>query len=323
MENGDWKMRLRARYEALKQQGKSFFPHTIFKDTVAVLAVFGVLCALAVLIGAALEEVADPADTTYNPRPEWYFLFLFQALKFFPGAWEPVAAIIFPTLVLLLLLLLPFIDRGPARHPLDRPVWTGLGLVAIAGFGALTVMGFRSPLLNPITHHDPVVAEGKALYQELRCNYCHMIQGRGGTVAPDLTTVGARRDREWLVTHFNDPQQATPGSLMPRLRLLSEEAHVLTAYMQSLGGAGPFSPEAPALFADQCATCHRLDGAGGDAGPDLTTVHTYRDAPYLSGYIANPPSLNPGAAMPGFEGALTPAQIEDLVRYLSSSQRGK
>ncbi|MBI4365495.1 MAG: cytochrome B, partial [Deltaproteobacteria bacterium] len=125
-----WKQRLRDRYEALKREGKAFFPYSIFKDTVIVFLVFFGVAALALLAGAGLEEVADPTDTTYNPRPEWYFLFLFQALKFFPGPWEPVAAIILPTVVILFLLALPFLDRGPKRHPVDRPILTCCGLAA-------------------------------------------------------------------------------------------------------------------------------------------------------------------------------------------------
>lgn len=321
MADADWKQRVRARYEALKKQGRAFFPYSIFKDTVAVFLIFLAVVALALQFGASLEEVADPTDTTYNPRPEWYFLFLFQALKFFPGALEPVAAIILPTLVILFLFALPFLDRGPKRHPLDRPLLTLSGLAAIAIFTVFTILGFLSPLLNPIEQRDPVVGAGKKLYRDLRCSYCHSIEGRGGVAAPDLSTVGARRDREWLTDHFANPQKSTPGSIMPRLHLLPEEITALVAYMQSLGGEGPFTPAAPTLFAEQCAACHALDGKGGDAGPDLTTVRSYRDKQYIDRYIRDPKTANRDATMPGFKGQLTEQQIEDLARYLSSAQR--
>ncbi|MBI2346896.1 MAG: c-type cytochrome [Deltaproteobacteria bacterium] len=318
-----WKDRLRARYQELKQQGKPFFPFTVFKDSLAVLIVFCAIVYLAVTVGADLEEIADPTATTYNPRPEWYFLFLFQALKFFPGKLEPFAAVVVPTFVIIFLLLLPFIDRGPKRHPIDRPILTALGIIAVGGFGALTYLGYKSPLLNPTIHQHPVVAEGKRLYQELRCSYCHSVQGRGGVAGPDLTTVGAKRDREWLIRHFLNPQQATPGSIMPRMHLLPEEAEALTAYMQTLGGEGPFTPEAPTLFAQQCTSCHAIDGKGGDIGPDLSAVRTYRDKGYVYSYIEDPNAMNPSAMMPGFKETLTAAQIEDLARYLLSTQRGR
>ncbi len=316
-----WKERLRARYAALKRAGRPFFPYAIWKDTLAVFLLFLILVGLAVWQGAELEGMADPTDTTYNPRPEWYFLFLFQALKFFPGSMEAVAAIILPSIALLVLVLLPFLDRGPHRHPWDRRGWTVLGIVACLGFSALTILGLRSPLLNPVVEKNPAVAFGRQLYRELRCNYCHSIDGEGGVAAPDLSTVGARRDREWMLRHFEDPAHVMPGSIMPRLNLLPEEAQQLTTYLQTLGGEGPFTAEAKPLFETHCSACHTVDGAGGDMGPDLSTIRSYRDKAYIYEYIRQPITMNATATMPGFEGTLTDAQIEDLARYLASALR--
>lgn len=323
MSDSGWKARVKRRYEELKQQGKSFFPYTIFKDTVAVLVLAAVLMALAAGYPAALEEIADPTDTTYNPRPDWYFLFLFQALKFFPGSMEAVGAIILPTIVIFLLIFLPFMDRGPKRHPLDRPILTGIGVLACGVWAALTIMGARSPLLNPVVKKDPSVMEGKQLYEKLRCAYCHSINGQGGTLGPDLSMVGARRDHDWMVAHFLNPREVTPGSAMPRLNLLPAEVDVLTAYLATQGGHGPFTAKAPALFAEQCASCHRLDRVGGDMGPDLSTIRTYRDKTYLVDYIRDPAAFSKDASMPAFKDSLTAAQIEDLARYLMSPQRKK
>lgn len=323
MTEPDWKTRLKRRYEELKQQGKSFFPYTIFKDTVAVFLVVTLLAILAVNFPASLEEIADPTDTTYNPRPDWYFLFLFQALKFFPGSMEAVGAIILPTIVIILLVALPFIDRGPKRHPLDRPVLTSIGVFACGFWLVLTVMGAKSPLLNPVIKKDPNVMEGKQLYEKLRCAYCHSINGQGGTLGPDLSMVGARRDHNWIVAHFVNPQEVTPGSAMPRLNLLPIEVDRLTAYLATLGGHGPFTAKAPGLFAEHCASCHRLDRVGGDMGPDLSTVRTYRDKAYLVDYIRDPSALNKDISMPAFKDSLSAAQIEDLARYLMSPQRKK
>lgn len=323
MTEPDWKVRVKRHYDELKQQGKSFFPYTIFKDTVAVLIVAAVLGVLAAAYPASLEEIADPTDTTYNPRPDWYFLFLFQALKFFPGSLEAVGAIILPTIVIVLLIVLPFIDRGPRRHPFDRPFLTGLGVFACGFWLVLTVTGAQSPLLNPVIKKDPSVVEGKQLYEKLRCAYCHSINGQGGTLGPDLSMVGARRDHDWLVAHLMNPKEVTPGSAMPRLNLLPAEVDHLTAYLATQGGHGPFTAKAPGLFAEHCASCHRLDRVGGDMGPDLSTVRTYRDKIYLVDYIRDPAALNKDAGMPAFKDSLSAAQIEDLARYLMSPQRRK
>ena len=88
------------RYKAAKEKGFPFFPDILFKDAVVVLFIFLLLAALAYFIGAPLEARADPADTTYTPRPEWYFLFLFQLLKYFPGSLEFIGVVVLPTLAI-------------------------------------------------------------------------------------------------------------------------------------------------------------------------------------------------------------------------------
>ena len=108
------------RYRQAKKKGVPFFPDVVFKDALAALLIFVLLAALAYFLGAPLEERANPADTAYTPRPEWYFLFLFQLLKYFPGQLEVVAVVVIPTAAILLLFLLPFIDRSPRRHFTSR-----------------------------------------------------------------------------------------------------------------------------------------------------------------------------------------------------------
>src|SRR5512132_1669120 len=120
------------KYNEDKKKGVPFFPDIIFKDAVVTLLVFIILVALAYFIGAPLEDRANPADTTYTPRPEWYFLFLFQLLKYFPGNLEVVGVVLIPTLAILTLFLLPFIDRSRFRDFRSRPVIVGGTLVAVA-----------------------------------------------------------------------------------------------------------------------------------------------------------------------------------------------
>ena len=101
------------KYKKAKEEGVPFFPDIIFKDTVVSLLVFLAIVALAYFIGIPAEERANPNDTSYTPRPEWYFLFLFQLLKYFPGNLEVIGAMILPGLFVVLLILLPFIDKSP------------------------------------------------------------------------------------------------------------------------------------------------------------------------------------------------------------------
>ena len=96
-------------YKEQKEKGVPFFPDILFKDAVVALIVLLILLALTIFVGVSLEEQADPTDTTYNPRPEWYFLFLFQLLKYFPGELEVIGVVVIPTIQ-------PPQPPGPASH---------------------------------------------------------------------------------------------------------------------------------------------------------------------------------------------------------------
>ncbi len=311
----------RRRYEALKKAGEAFYPYTVYKDAVVALLVFIVIYTLAILKGAELEARADPTATSYNPRPEWYFLFLFQFLKFFPGSMEAIAAVVIPGLFILLLLVLPFIDRSPYRHPLDRPVVTGAGLAVLVGIVALTIMGARSPLVNPPSLEKPLVLEGERLVHELGCTYCHSINGRGGLVGPDLAMAPHAQDTEWLERHFENPQEVSPGSVMPPLSLLPTETRAIIAYIQDLTSTTQFSAAAPKLFEEHCIRCHRIAGRGSNKGPDLSNIGSTRDKNWLYQAIAAPLAVGLSEDMPAFQGKLDDAQMEDLARYLAA-QRG-
>src|ERR1700730_5775038 len=92
---------------------RKFFPEQVFKDTVGVAVAFLILFMMAVLARVPLGRLADPTDTNFIPRPEWYFLFLFQTLKFFKGPLEAIGSVVLPGVAVLTLFLIPFIDRGP------------------------------------------------------------------------------------------------------------------------------------------------------------------------------------------------------------------
>jgi ubiquinol-cytochrome c reductase cytochrome b subunit len=107
-------------YKKEKEKGVPFFPDILFKDAVISLVIFIALVVLAYFVGAPLEPRADPADTSYTPRPEWYFLFLFQLLKYFPGSLEVIGVFIIPSVAIILLIALPLIDRSSNDYPINR-----------------------------------------------------------------------------------------------------------------------------------------------------------------------------------------------------------
>ncbi len=119
--NEETKQKINKRYEQELNHGEFFWPDSIFKDLIVSLGIFIVLILLATFIGVAPEPKADPADTAYLPRPEWYFLFLFKFLALFGqipliGKIEWIATVLIPGLGIGILILLPFLDTSPYRH---------------------------------------------------------------------------------------------------------------------------------------------------------------------------------------------------------------
>ncbi|GAB4541481.1 MAG: hypothetical protein Kow0063_32320 [Anaerolineae bacterium] len=172
------------RYQEEKAKGVKFFPDIIYKDTIVAFAIFILLVGLAMFVGVPEEPPADPSDTSYIPRPEWYFLFLFEMLKFFPGQIEFLGTAVIPGLAILLLLILPLYDRNIRRHPRSRPVATTIMSVIVLGIVLLTI---RAVVTTPpqaeaigLTYQEQVAA-GQELYLE-HCAECHGEEGEGGIV---------------------------------------------------------------------------------------------------------------------------------------------
>ena len=129
-------------YEVLKKKGKPFFPYAVFKDATMMAIVALVIVAMSLILGAEQGPKADPTTTTYVPRPEWYFFFLFELLRVIkPPELVPIATVGIPTICMVLLLLLPFYDRNPERRPERRPVATTAGILTIIAMAYLTFLG--------------------------------------------------------------------------------------------------------------------------------------------------------------------------------------
>src|SRR5688572_30426976 len=129
-------------YSILKTQGKPFFPYAIAKDGAMACVTLAVIITMSIVLGAELGPKADPTTTTYTPRPEWYFFFLFELLRVVkPAELTPIATIGIPTIALVLLLLLPFYDRNAERDPRKRPVATTAGIMVVIAMALLTFLG--------------------------------------------------------------------------------------------------------------------------------------------------------------------------------------
>ena len=130
------------------KMGKPFYPDQVFEDVVGMLILFVVLAAVALFVPVPLEDVADPTNANYDPRPEWYFLFLFQLLKYFQGPLEIVGTFVIPTVGMVLLLFLPFLDKSERAVLWKRPVALTVTTVSVMGIVGLTILGASSPKLE-------------------------------------------------------------------------------------------------------------------------------------------------------------------------------
>jgi ubiquinol-cytochrome c reductase cytochrome b subunit len=303
-------------YRASEQEGEHFFPEVIFRDSLVALLVFGVIVTLAIVRPATLEAPADPTSINYNPRPEWYFFFFFEFLKIFPGRLEPVGAVIIPLVVLVLLLALPFLDRGLDRRWSKRKAVVGAGGVAVVALISLEIAGGVSAPPRPASESNPLIREGQRVYREINCSYCHSIRGVGGAVGPDLTDIGARLSAQQLRQYLQSPGSMVPNTLHPKLQFSPEELNALVAYLGTLSAEVSYTQQAPDLFLKHCSGCHMIHGRGGTVGPDLSSVGSRRTLQFLHAFIGDPKAYSAGTVMPTFKDQLSDAQIRDLAAYL-------
>ena len=182
-------------YEVMKKKGKPFFPYAIMKDSVMAVIVVAVIVAMSLILGAEQGPKADPTTTTYVPRPEWYFFFLFEVLRVIkPPYLVPVATIGIPTICMVLLFLLPFYDRNPERNPLKRPIATTAGLLTIAAMAFLTFLGAEAGSPTEIDIKvAPEYEAGKLVAAQSGCLACHQFEHNGNNgPGPKLTEIGKR-----------------------------------------------------------------------------------------------------------------------------------
>jgi menaquinol-cytochrome c reductase cytochrome b/c subunit len=207
-------------YDVLKKKGKPFFPYAILKDSAMMAIVAVVIIALSIILGAEQGPKADPTTTTYVPRPEWYFFFLFELLRVLkPPELVPVATIGIPTLAMVLLLLLPFYDRNPERRPERRPVAMIAGIMVIVAMAYLTYLGATAGSPTEIdVEVAPQYEAGKEVVAQSGCLACHKIGESGGTLAPDLTDIGARLPAQGIARTL-----VNPSGIMPQYDDLPQE----------------------------------------------------------------------------------------------------
>jgi quinol---cytochrome c reductase cytochrome c subunit, bacillus type len=231
-------------YSILKSQGKPFFPYAVAKDSAMACVVMLAIILMSLTLGAELGPKADPTTTTYTPRPEWYFFFLFELLRVIkPPYLVPLATIGVPTICMILLFLLPFYDRGPERRPERRPIATTAGIFTIAAMGYLTYLGASA---GPPTQIDKpisaaVKAQGAKMVAEVEkgrqvaaqsgCLACHKIGENGNAgPGPQLTDIADRLPKQAIARTLINPTAPMPSFK----NLPPDKFNALVTYLSSL-----------------------------------------------------------------------------------------
>jgi len=319
---------------------RKFFPEQVFKDTVGVAIAFIILFTMAVVADVPLGRLADPTDTAYIPRPEWYFLFLFQTLKFFKGPLEVVGAVVLPGIAVLALFLVPFIDRGPMIRLGKRTFAFTFAILGILAWSGLTTAAVMTTPPNPEENEaavttegaggvqawqklSPTELEGLGYFKKQNCVACHPGAGKKG-IGPDLTGMPAdHRNAAWLIPHFKNPSSVVPGSSMPPVTLNDAALNSLSAFVlkltpqneAALMSAPDFVVQgAMAYQTNKCNACHQINGVGQKLGPALDGVGLRRDRMWLEKHFADPQSTSPGTIMPAYK--LSPTDLDNLCKYL-------
>jgi ubiquinol-cytochrome c reductase cytochrome b subunit/menaquinol-cytochrome c reductase cytochrome b/c subunit len=212
-------------YAILKAQGKPFFPYAVTKDGVMACVVMAVIITMSLVLGTELGPKANPTTTTYVPRPEWYFFFLFEVLRVIkPPSLVPLATIGVPTIGLILLFLLPFFDRSPERRPERRPIAVATFIVVAAAMALLTYQGANAGSPTAIELPTPAAVKqaggtelsefeaGKAVVAQSGCLACHKIGENGNSgPGPDLTRIGGRIKGDALARTLVNPTKPMPS----------------------------------------------------------------------------------------------------------------
>ena len=245
-----------------------FYPRQVVMDTVVALVMILILGGLAHFAPFELGPRANPADTQYIPRPEWYYLPIFQWLKYWRGPYAIFGIVIIPAITALLLVCVPFIDRRLERRPWRRPIAVGVFLFILACFVAMGLMSVRDDRRDPsiaaqvtkqreateqfmrepfqpesgassisapaVTVLDPLAAAGKKVYESEACDACHGENGVGTSAGPKLSGATAQKSAEELARLLRHPTAKMIEGEMKPVDVSDDDLKVLVAYVKSL-----------------------------------------------------------------------------------------
>lgn len=297
----------------------NFWPDQLLKDGMAILIVFILLSGFAIYFEAPLESIADPTDTSYIPKPEWYFLSMYQLQKYFPGNLEVIGTIIIPTIGVLALMLLPFYDKNKSRKLKDRKLALSLMTLAIIGVGILTLLGTYddvkavkpdsvgesvSPDKETSSRIQPVELAGRYIYENGSCVQCHNIGGVNGAGKSDLLKSKGKRDDKWMTAHFIKPSSKTEEVKFTGFQtaaITSFVTRLTTPQRSELLNTPDNITFAANLYVNyNCGVCHQIESETPGFGPNLAGVTKKYDRKYIYEHLIDPQKFVPTSIMPKF-----------------------
>ncbi len=334
---------------------KPFFPYQAMKDFIGMAVLTLLLIVLAVTAGAGVGAPADPNTTTFVPRPEWYFFPLYQLLRIFEGSLEVIGGVVLPGLLILGMILLPFFDKNPERDIRHRPAARTLGIAVPVLIVALTIWGWQGGQSlekqfaaetaepdwytpDPAASEDLVDAGLYDLYLPMHCGSCHDVDPSGVNIPPSLYGAGDRYQRDWVERYLMDPHDrrfqkegVRPKVRMPDYRLKQAEAEKLAAFLSQETGEDSLVPnevewtkrdttlirKGERLYSEyNCASCHKINGDGGEIGPVLDNVGNRLKPDWMYTFIGDARRLIPETPMKNYD--LWEEEREALTYYLLS-----
>ena len=256
---------------------ETFYPKQVIIDMAFVLVIMGVLGMLAHFVPVELGPVADPSNSNYLPRPEWYYLPFFEWLKFWEGAKTVIGVVFIPGILIGLVFLLPFLDRNLERRPWKRPIPVASVLIVLI---ALIGLGMQSRLddsRDPTTasqiaqqglaedhyFHAPfkaysassggvapialsgAAAKGKTIFDSHGCSGCHGVGGVGGGIGPALTHISNKFQPAQLTALLKAPNAKMKAGGMVPVTVNAADLTALVSYLTSLSGTSATSAAAP------------------------------------------------------------------------------
>ncbi|HXW89862.1 MAG TPA: cytochrome b N-terminal domain-containing protein [Terriglobales bacterium] len=251
-----------------KLQSEPFYPKQLVMDMGFTILIIVALGIIAYFWPTELGPKADPSDTQFLPRPEWYYIPVFQYLKYWHGSTSLIGILLIPGIVGLLLVTVPFFDRSLERRPWKRPVSVGLFAVILLALGGLGLLSHREDLRNPglaaqlkaqrdatkefmqakfepelsggsllaenAALANPGAAKGKEIFEGQSCNACHGDNGVGTAAAPKLIGVGEKYTSTQIEVLLQKPNEQMTAGGMPPVNLKDDEMKALIDYLRSL-----------------------------------------------------------------------------------------